>query len=56
MTEWLRKTNLYVHGYFFLGELGGGGGVSDRQVQLQEHCGTKRKRVRVAVIRSQGHK
>ena len=34
----------------------GGAGVSDRQVQLQEHCGTKRKRVRVAVIRSLGHK
>ena len=35
---------------------GVGGGVSDRQVQVQEHCGTKRKRVRVAVIRSLGHK
>ena len=40
--------------FFFLGSWGGG--VSDRQVQLQEHCGTKRKRVRVAVIRSLGHK
>ena len=41
---------------FFSWGVGGGGGVSDRLVQLQEHCGTKRKRVRVAVIRSLGHK